>query len=302
MAKDYIKFYLLNEVVNLKSAKFHLYLESEGIVRDFLDIKTDKAVYRFNNFNVSEDGINNCITFRPIVVGCYSYFEIEGQLPIKVEIIRNGTGTVEKAFTMMPGKTKIVFEPDGIKKYLLKVEQNAQIVQNAKIVQNAMYGQQEGQQQATLQTQNLTSEDNISMKQDRLHNLENQRRDLRLGNDRISEEINKINEEILQLEERKRQLTENKNNLQTHMDRLQEEYEKDYAQFESDAEDIRARYTVDEEIIRMYAGKDVKPIEELLMQAENLIENIEQQIKNFVMVQQKKTSDIEEELKIGKKE
>ena len=132
--------------------------------------------------------------------------------------------------------------------------------------------------------------------------MENQRRDLRLGNDRISEEINKINEEILQLEERKRQLTENKNNLQTHMDRLQEEYEKDYAQFESDAEDIRARYTVDEEIIRMYAGKDVKPIEELLMQAENLIENIEQQIKNFVMVQQKKTSDIEDELKIGKKE
>ena len=148
--------------------------------------------------------------------------------------------------------------------------------------------------------QNTTAQ-NVHMRQDYLHNLENERRNLILGNDRISEEINKINEDIIQIEEKKKQLTENRNHLQIHMENLKNEYEKDYSKFESDAEDIRARYLVDEELIRMYAGKEVKPIEELLVQAENLLENIEQQIKNFVTVQEKKTTEIEDELKIGKK-
>ena len=331
MAKDYIKFYLLNEVVNRKVVKFHLYLESEGIERDFLDIKTDKAVYRFNNFNVSEDGTNDCITFRPIVVGCYSYFEIEGQFPVKVEIIRNGTSTVEQTITLLPGKTKIVFEPDGIKKYRLIIEQTIPTAQNMPMqnttaqnmpmqnmaVQNMpmqnmpaqnmpiqnMTVQNAPMQNMTVQNapmQNTTAQ-NVHMRQDYLHNLENERRNLILGNDRISEEINKINEDIIQIEEKKKQLTENRNHLQIHMENLKNEYEKDYSKFESDAEDIRARYLVDEELIRMYAGKEVKPIEELLVQAENLLENIEQQIKNFVTVQEKKTTEIEDELKIGKK-
>ncbi|MBQ3665322.1 MAG: hypothetical protein II919_04365 [Lachnospiraceae bacterium] len=331
MAKDYIKFYLLNEVVNRKVVKFHLYLESEGIERDFLDIKTDKAVYRFNNFNVSEDGTNDCITFRPIVVGCYSYFEIEGQFPVKVEIIRNGTSTVEQTITLLPGKTKIVFEPDGIKKYRLIIEQTIPTAQNMPMqnttaqnmpmqnmaVQNMpmqnmpaqnmpmqnMTAQNAPMQNMTVQSmpmQNTTAQ-NVHMRQDYLHNLENERRNLILGNDRISEEINKINEDIIQIEEKKKQLTENRNHLQIHMENLKNEYEKDYSKFESDAEDIRARYLVDEELIRMYAGKEVKPIEELLVQAENLLENIEQQIKNFVTVQEKKTTEIEDELKIGKK-
>ena len=311
MAKDYIKFYLLNEVVNRKVVKFHLYLESEGIERDFLDIKTDKAVYRFNNFNVSEDGTNDCITFRPIVVGCYSYFEIEGQFPVKVEIIRNGTSTVEQTITLLPGKTKIVFEPDGIRKYRLIIEQTIPTAQNMPMqnmpaqnmpMQN-MPAQNMPMQNMTAQNmpmQNTTAQ-NVHMRQDYLHNLENERRNLILGNDRISEEINKINEDIIQIEEKKKQLTENRNHLQIHMENLKNEYEKDYSKFESDAEDIRARYLVDEELIRMYAGKEVKPIEELLVQAENLLENIEQQIKNFVTVQEKKTTEIEDELKIGKK-
>lgn len=305
MAKDYIKFYLLNEVVNRKVVKFHLYLESEGIERDFLDIKTDKAVYRFNNFNVSEDVTNDCITFRPIVVGCYSYFEIEGQLPVKIEIIRNGTSTVEQTITLMPGKTKIVFEPDGIKKYRLIIEQTNPTSQATITLPENEVHQAGGAYVQNVQTQYMpmqnTTTQNVPMRQDLLHNLENERRNLILGNDRISEEINKINEDIIQIEEKKKQLTENRNHLQIHMENLKNEYEKDYSKFESDAEDIRARYLVDEELIRMYAGKEVKPIEELFVQAENLLENIEQQIKNFVTVQEKKMAEIEDELKIGKK-
>ena len=121
-SKDYIKFYVLNETVGSKTVTFKLFLESDGTEKDFLDIRASgRNVYRFNNFNVSEDVTNNCITFRPNVVGCYVYFLIASENPIKVEIIKNGTNTAAQAFELGEGESRIEFQPNGTRKYDMKI-------------------------------------------------------------------------------------------------------------------------------------------------------------------------------------
>ena len=100
-SKDYIKFYVLNETVGSKTVTFKLFLESDGTEKDFLD--------------------NNCITFRPNVVGCYVYFLIASENPIKVEIIKNGTNTAAQAFELGEGESRIEFQPNGTRKYDMKI-------------------------------------------------------------------------------------------------------------------------------------------------------------------------------------
>ena len=84
------------------------------------------------------------------------------------------------------------------------------------------------------------------------------------------------------------------------MDKLQNEYDKDYSNYSSDVEEISSRYNIDAEILKLYADKDITPIEDLLKKAEDDIKQIEEQIKLFVEAQEKKTAEIEGELKIGK--
>ena len=122
------------------------------------------------------------------------------------------------------------------------------------------------------------------------------------SNSRLESDISDLKIKIQELENKNLGLTENKKNLIKHMDKLQAEYDKDYQSYEADIEEIKSKYTIDDEILRMYADKDVSSIEELLKNAEADILQIEEQVRIFVEVQQRKTADIEAELKIGKKE
>ena len=102
-----------------------MFLEIDGVEKDYNDIRSEKSVYRFNNFNVSEDTTQNTITFRPVVIGCYSYFKIISSTSVKIDIVKNGTTTVAKEFDIPSGETKIEFEPKGVQSYIMRLNDSA---------------------------------------------------------------------------------------------------------------------------------------------------------------------------------
>lgn len=359
MAKDYIKLGFLSEAINQKSIVFHVYLESEGAEKSFLDIRTDKNVYRFNNFNVSEDVTQNIITFRPIVIGCYSYFNINSMIPVTLEIIKNGTTTVAKQFVLAPGENKIEFNPQGIQKYIMKIEESVNtsvqdvssissvdmerekterpsinpfdspfggsdslgtfgmgshsLSENEQVVNpNSIFGDDfssQGGAYSNVKKNNETNSNGFAIshsvvsEQSFVNDEDVQRKEqLQQSNARLETNISSIQNEINALEAKNKQLVNNKKNLISHLEKLQAEYDKDYVSYEADIEEIKSKYTIDDEILRMYADKDVTPIEELIERSEKDIKEIEEQTRLFIEAQQRKTASIESELKIGKKE
>lgn len=345
-SKDYIKFYVLNETVNSKTATFKLFLESEDAEKEFLDVRASgRNVYRFNNFNISEDATNNCITFRPNVVGCYVYFLISSQNPIKVEIIKNGTNTVAQAFELGKGESKIEFSPNGTRKYDLKIT-NAQtgVPQTTDNVirresaekqtinpvdsdfnvpspfDNSRSATSNQVQNGSVRNASLTdfggfdsfmnehSQSSYTNIRETVASSEEKREKERAAdqmersNSILENDIAELENRTRELERKNRELIDRKKILTSHLDRLQEEFDKEYSNYNSDVEEISSRYHIDSEILKLYADKEVTPIEELLRRAEDDIRQIEEQIRVFVEAQERKTADIENELKIGKKD
>lgn len=326
-SKDYIKFYFLNEAVNNKTASFKLFLESDGVEKDFLDVRTPgRNVYRFNNFNVSEDATNNCITFRPNVIGCYVYFAISASNPIRVEIIKNGTNTVAESFELETGDSKIEFQPQGIKKYDLKIitehvgnkpesgeaskptePQTAPAVNSFESDFSVpspfdVSGSMSSQPQQNSNLQSYSSQSGFSAASEQIRERERAIDQLERSNSLLQGDIDALEKRKNNLEKMNQELIDKKRNLTIHLDKLQEEYDKNYSNFSADVEEISSRYHIDSEILKLYADREVTPIEELLERAENDVKQIEEQICVFVEAQERKTAEIESELKIGKKE
>ena len=351
-AKDYIKLNFLSEVINTSLIDFFVFLEIDGIEKNFKNIRADKSVYRFNNFNVSEDATQNVITFRPVVIGCYSYFKIITSTPVKIDIVKNGTTTVAKEFIVPVGETKIEFDPQGVQRYVMRLNDSVQDnISNAVSANATVQATHEVSTQPTvdplqnpfgdfdgfdgianIQTPSPTSvieerkieaspfepsltsyessvpassvpvptNQGISI-EDR-KNYEERMSQLDASNSRLESDISNIEAKIRELESMNASLVSRKRNLIEYMDKLQAEYDKDYQSYEADVEEIKSKYMIDDEILKMYAGKDVVSIEELLQRAEADISQIEEQIRVFVEAQQRKTADIENELRIGKKE
>lgn len=291
MAKDYIRLGFLNEVVSQKSVGFRIFLESEGNEKNFVDIRTDKNVYRFNNFNVSEDTIQNAITFRPIVIGCYLYFKINNFVPLTLDIIKNGTTTVAQQFILAPGENKIEFDPQGIQKYVMKIEESSNT------------NSQEGAQETSSSVEQKPIESSSAHPFESVNPEDEKRKEqMQQSNSGLEADISNIQRKISELEAKNEQLVNNKKNLISHLEKLQAEYDKDYAVYEADIEEIKSKYTIDDEILKMYADKEITPIEELIARSEKDIRELEEQTKIFIEAKQRKTADIENELKIGKKE
>lgn len=113
------------------------------------------------------------------------------------------------------------------------------------------------------------------------------------SNEELEAMIIDIQNKIDDIKAKNEQLTSDKAKLLDSLEKLQAEYDKDYTAYEADVEEIKSKFHIDEEILKMYAGKDVHSIEELMARSENDIKEIEQQLKIFIEAQQRKTDDIE---------
>ena len=117
----------------------------------------------------------------------------------------------------------------------------------------------------------------------------------------VDSELSRVENEITIIEEKQGELAQKRKSAIDHLERIEAEYKKDYAALEAELADIQSRMEADESIIEFYKDRDITPVEVLLQEAKLKLEEAELQIKLFIEAKQKKTSDIEGEIKSNKK-
>lgn len=121
--KDIVRLNFLKEITD-KSISMKLFLEADGKEKDINEIKqAGQTQYRFNNFNVIENSAENTITFNHNVIGCLLYLKISTNKKVSVDLIKKDTNTVSQTIEILPGETKITFNPNANKQYDITVEQ-----------------------------------------------------------------------------------------------------------------------------------------------------------------------------------
>ena len=115
-------------------------------------------------------------------------------------------------------------------------------------------------------------------------------------------DIQRIEQEISVIERQQGQLSRKKQSAIAHLEKIEDEYKKDYASFEQELEDYKSRMEADASIIEHYKDQDVMPIEIILKEVSLKLEEAEEQIRFFIEAKQRKTMEIENEIKSNKKQ
>lgn len=114
-------------------------------------------------------------------------------------------------------------------------------------------------------------------------------------------DLHRIEQEISVIERQHGQLSRKKQSAIDHMEKIEAEYQKDYASFEQELEDYKSRLDADASIIEHYKDQDVKTIEVVFQEIRFKLEEAEEQIRLFIEAKQRKTMEIENEIKSNKK-
>lgn len=115
-------------------------------------------------------------------------------------------------------------------------------------------------------------------------------------------DLHRIEQEISVIERQQGQLSRKKQSAIDHLEKIEAEYKKDYASFEQELEDYKSRMDADASIIEHYKDQDVMPIEIILKEVSLKLEEAEEQIRFFIEAKQRKTMEIENEIKSNKKQ
>ena len=115
-------------------------------------------------------------------------------------------------------------------------------------------------------------------------------------------DLQRIEQEISVIERQQGQLSRKKQSAIGHLEKIEVEYQKDYASFEQELEDYKSRLDADASIIEHYKDQDVMPIETVFQEIRFKLEEAEEQIRFFIEAKQRKTMEIENEIKSNKKQ
>ena len=115
-------------------------------------------------------------------------------------------------------------------------------------------------------------------------------------------DLQRIEQEISVIERQQGQLSRKKQSAIDHLEKIEAEYQKDYASFERDLEDYKSRLDADASIIEHYKDQDVMPIETVFQEIRLKLEEAEEQIRFFIEAKQRRTMEIENEIKSNKKQ
>ena len=115
-------------------------------------------------------------------------------------------------------------------------------------------------------------------------------------------DLQRIEQEISVIERQQGQLSRKKQSAIDHLEKIEVEYQKDYASFEQELEDYKSRLDADASIIEHYKDQDVMPIETVFQEIRFKLEEAEEQIRFFIEAKQRKTMEIENEIKSNKKQ
>lgn len=274
--RDTVKINILKEI-NTQTVKLAFRL-NDGTIEDYLaQIHNENSRVRvYSNFNISESPDGTTITVRPIAV--------ENRLKIvptffgdlsekKVSVVRTATKTEENSYEFHSGLVSLELIPSN-QKYILRVEYSDSTEQS-EISPNTEPTVSENIPQTVRGTY---TEPTVSINTTAVQNTPQT----------VQAISNEPTAPVPQTQEEKNQ-------------KIEEEYGKDYEQAQSELEEHKKKFEIDSSVLEYYKDKDVKPIEELLKEISQKIDEAEQQIRLFIEAKQKKTMEIEGEIKSNKK-
>ena len=108
--------------------------------------------------------------------------------------------------------------------------------------------------------------------------------------------------QIRAAEEKLNQLNERRATAKDLLKKLESEYQKDYDSFQKELEEYRQQFGIDQSVIDYYKDNDIQPIEDLIRDIKEKIEQAERQISLVILGRQKKTMEIENEVKSNKRQ
>lgn len=104
-------------------------------------------------------------------------------------------------------------------------------------------------------------------------------------------------EDLSPAERQQEEFSRERESAVAHLEAIEEEYGKDYASLEKELEELRSRMTADASVIEYYKDRDIRPIEDILREIGAKLDEAEEQIRVFAEARQRKTMEIENEIK-----
>lgn len=297
--KDSVKLNILKELV---SGDINISMSlNGGVYQDYLSQihREGSRMQVLGKFNLSEDPNGDVLTIRPIMVSglLKVTFGFSGQ-PFsgekKVSVFRSATKTIERKYDVNDMLTSVEFIPQGNVKYMLRLT----------------YGDAESEALPDEPERPAVAAPDLTESPD----------DFDVLTSPVAEEPPKPEppaspappapadpepatqeEDVTAAEERLEKLRERRKSAKELLTKLEAEYEKDYDEYQRELEEYRQQYNVDQSVIEFYRDNDIQPIEDIMKELSEKLTQAEQQIRLIILGRQKKTMEIETQVKSNKR-
>lgn len=297
--KDSVKLNILKELV---SGDINISMSlNGGVYQDYLSQihREGSRMQVLGKFNLSEDPNGDVLTIRPIMVSglLKVTFGFSGQ-PFsgekKVSVFRSATKTIERKYDVNDMLTSVEFIPQGNVKYMLRLT----------------YGDAESEALPDEPERPAVAAPDLTESPD----------DFDVLTSPVAEEPPKPEppaspappapadpepatpeEDVTAAEERLKKLRERRKSAKELLTKLEAEYEKDYDEYQRELEEYRQQYNVDQSVIEFYRDNDIQPIEDIMKELSEKLTQAEQQIRLIILGRQKKTMEIETQVKSNKR-
>ena len=113
-------------------------------------------------------------------------------------------------------------------------------------------------------------------------------------------ELQEIQQKTAEVQQKLSELQLQKQQAADKLQKLEAEFSKDYNAYKAELDGLKERTGIDEKVLGYYKDKDITPTGELLKQAAAMLGEAEAQIKLFIEAKQRKTIEIETEIRSNK--
>ena len=323
--KDSVKINILKELVS-EDINISLSLNG-GVYQDYMSqIHRDGSRMQvLGKFNLSEDPMGEVLTIRPIMVSgmLKITFGFSGNAissEKKLSVFRSATKTIERKYDINDMLSSVEFIPQGNIKYLLRLTYGESENDETTVSETASETPANEQVRSSASVPAIDeSPDDFEIfssseaapapsasqpKQTNTPKPESNHvpaQNPPAERDENDQELDNIQGQIKAAEERQQKLRERRTSAKELLQKLEAEYQKDYEEFQRELEDYKQQFDIDQSVIDYYRDNDIQPIEQIMKEISEKITQAEQQISLVILGRQKKTMEIENEVKSNKR-
>ena len=310
--KDSVKLNILKEII---SGEINISVSLDGgVYQDYLSQihREGSRMQVLGKFNLSEDPSGEVLTIRPIAVSgmlkvTFGFSGNPFETEKKLSVYRSATKSVELQYDVSEMLTSVEFIPQGKVQYLLRLTYGESEKEEPSIPEPpAEAVSAPAPPEAAPVTAPLDDFDALTAPTEETPppptEPETSPETQQPPEPESDPELAKKQAEIKAAEDRLHRLRERRQSSGDVLKKLEAEYEKDYEEFGRELEEYRAQYGVDRSVTEYYRDYDIQPIEDLMKEISEKLEQAEKQISLVILGRQQKTLEIENEVKSNKRQ